>query len=156
MFGTVSAWFYRYVAGIDLNGLEEIIIRPKMAMDISLMPYMATEVVTIKGSVQVAYNRDISNNIVLSITVPSNTHAIVEMEPLLISGRCISLHESGVELWSELTESSLPSRHRVSSNGGLSLSNDVSGIEWLKRDEETQVMSMRVGAGKYEFAAQWM
>jgi len=125
-------------------------------MDMSLMPYMATEVVTIKGSVSVAYNRDITNNIVLSVTVPSNTHAIIEMEPLLIRGRCISLHESGMELWSELTESSLPSRHRVSTSGELTLSNVVSGIEWLKRDEDTQVMSMRVGGGKYEFTAQWM
>jgi len=48
MFGTVSAWFYRHVAGINLNGLEDILIRPRMAMDLSLMPYMSTEVVTIK------------------------------------------------------------------------------------------------------------
>ena len=30
MFGSVSAWFYRYVAGVQLNGLQDITIRPAM------------------------------------------------------------------------------------------------------------------------------
>jgi len=65
------------------------------------------------------------------------------MEPLLVQGRCVSLHENGVELWSDKSET-------------VGLVGAVSGIEWLKRDDETQVMSMRVGGGSYEFTAQWM
>jgi len=37
-----------------------------------------------------------------------------------------------------------------------SLQTQVNGIRSLSRDDETQVMSVRVGGGSYHFTAQWM
>jgi len=123
--------------------IEDISIRPRMSMDLSLSPSMSTEVVTIKGSVSVSYDRDENNGIVMSVTVPHNAHAIIEMEPVLVGGTCVMLSENGVEMWNEAEQSS------------VHLLNAVNGIEYLERDEETGVMSMRVGGGSYQFVAQW-
>jgi len=154
MFGSVSAWFYRYVAGISLNGLEEISIRPRMAMDQSLMPNMAASVMTIKGQVAVEYTRTEDATVSLSVTIPHNSHANVDFEPLLVAGRCISISEGGVELWSESeSDSSVYSTHLSTTKP--SLMNSVSGILSLSRDEQTQVMSVKIGGGKYKFTAKW-
>ena len=70
MFGSIGAWFYRDVAGIQLDGLEHTHIRPRMAFDHTLMPELHAEVVTVKGPIAVDYSRQVGldgHSIALSV-----------------------------------------------------------------------------------------
>jgi hypothetical protein len=57
MFNSIGSWFYRYLAGIELNGLSTILVHPRMSHDAELLKYIEAEVVTIKGRVHVKWLR---------------------------------------------------------------------------------------------------
>ena len=60
MFGSISAWFYRYVAGISINAFQPILIRPRMATNHSLLQQVHAEVQSIAGAITVDYFRSFS------------------------------------------------------------------------------------------------
>ena len=150
MFGSISAWFYRDVAGINLDGLELIDIRPRMGLDASLMPEVHAEVVTVKGPVTVDYVRAQTGaaTIDLTVQVPVNSRAAVHFEPLVAGGRCALLTEGGVVVLGREGEGV---RESVYSEEGLV----VSGVEGVTEDAETGVVRVEVGAGTFHFTARW-
>lgn len=77
MYGSVGAWFYRHLAGIQLDerrpGFEHIIIRPMVP---SGMKEVSAEMQTPRGQLRVMVRRDASSWSV-SLTVPENATATV-------------------------------------------------------------------------------
>jgi alpha-L-rhamnosidase len=149
MFGTISAWFYRDVAGIQLNGLEEIVIRPRQSFDMSLMPHLHAEVVTVKGPVTVDYERrGDGSEIEMTVNVPINTNGVVMMEPLVKGGKCQIIKEGGVTIHSAQKDDSVYAK-------SLSKVGQVEGVNGVSVDAETGVVSVKVAAGKYTFTVKW-
>ena len=134
MFSTIGAWFYRYVAGIELNALETITIYPRMSYDPSLLAEVDTEVVTIKGSIRVQWARVSQDVLSLSTSIPNNAEAIVSFDRLLEKGQCVKLMCNDEIIWMR---------------GEKNLFGDV------YEDESTGVMSVRIASGNYNFVAYW-
>jgi alpha-L-rhamnosidase len=148
MFGSIGAWFYRDVAGINPNGLEMIQIRPRMSRDVSLSPEIHAEVVTVKGLISVDYVRDAaSQSITMKVTVPANAQAKLSLEPLSASGKCATIHE-GHKLIYQSTKSSMYSRSSENVES-------VEGIQMIERDPLDGTMHLQIESGSYEFTAVW-
>ena len=151
MFGSIGAWFYRDVAGVQLDGLDHIAVRPRMAHDATLMPEVHAEVVTVKGPVTVDYVRsqgEAQQSVELRVQLPHNSRGTVHLEPLLKNGRCALLTEGGRPLMKQQTAAS-----GVYGEGLYVY--EVDGVEDVSVDDSTGVVSVRVGAGSYTFTAHW-
>ncbi|CAF3447303.1 unnamed protein product [Rotaria sp. Silwood1] len=144
MFNSIGAWFYRYLAGIELNALRTITIYPRMSYDVALLTHVKAEVVTIEGSIRVEWSRLSVNVVTLSITIPTNIDAIVSFDPLIEKGHCIKLIYDDEVMWM---------RERM--NDKLTLLKDVRGVSDLSENELTGTMSIRVASGEYTFLAYW-
>jgi len=144
MFNTIGAWFYRYLAGIHLNALQTITIYPRMSYDADLLTHIKTEVVTIKGSVQVEWTRLSQNMVTLSTSIPNNLDAIVTFDRLIEKGQCVKLMCDGEVIWM-----------RGEMNDEMKLLRDVHGVSDLSENELTGAISIRIGSGDYVFAAYW-
>ena len=105
MFGSIGAWFYSHLTGIDLS-CNMIIIRPRMASEHKkhLMSKLHSQLSTLYGIVTVSYTRDdrdtIPNSILLHVTIPVNTQGCVMFEPLFVGAQCKTVMESGNIIWS--------------------------------------------------------
>ena len=148
MFGSVGAWFYRSVAGIELNGLQELSVRPRMPLDLALMPTMAAEVVTVKGSVRVEYERSVAGAIDMTVTIPANTNARVSFEPLLASGRCQLVKEGQSVLYRR-------AQHQNRHIAAAAELDEVAGVLAVDEEADTGVMHVRLTSGTYHFTALW-
>ncbi|UJR08756.1 hypothetical protein I4U23_013013 [Adineta vaga] len=140
MFNSIGAWFYRYLAGIQLNGfIDDLIIHPRLT---TLLFDVEAEVYTINGPILVSWKRDIDNNTVIyDITVPHSYHAIVTFEPMKSSAQCISIEENGILIWQQ----SLPP-----------IEIKVQGILWVRSDTKIKgAMSTRIQSGSYQWKIQW-
>ena len=146
MFGSVGAWFYRHVAGISLNALEEVEVRPRMGVEMELMPRVAAEVVTVKGSVRVEYERSVAGAIDMTVTIPVNTNARVSFEPLLASGKCQLIKEGESVLYRRVQGN----RHHAAAEV-----DDVAGVLAVAEEADTGVMHVQLTAGTYKFTALW-
>ncbi len=144
MFNSIGAWFYRYLAGIELNALQTITVHPRMSYDMDLLTHVKTEVMTIKGSIRVEWSRLSVNIVTLSISIPSNTDAVVSFDPLIKKGHCVKLMSDNEIIWM-----------RGEMNDRLKLLTDVRGISDLSEDKLTGTMSIRVTSGEYAFVAYW-
>jgi alpha-L-rhamnosidase len=142
MYGSVGAWFYSHLAGIDLSP-NMITIRPRMASEAKkhLMTKINCELSTLYGLVHVSYTRDehdtIANSIMLRVTIPPNARARVIFEPLFVGGHCATLIEGDKIIWSTNTSSTHLQNFEV------------------ERDATTGLMTVHVGSGQYEFRALW-
>jgi alpha-L-rhamnosidase len=142
MYGSVGAWFYSHLAGIDLSS-DFITIRPRMASEAKkhLMKKLDCQLSTPYGLVHISYTRDerdtVANSILLRVTIPPNAKACVMFEPLFVGGQCARLIESGKVIWS---------LDSVSKN-----SEDFA----IEKDAATGLMSVYVGSGEYEIQAIW-
>ncbi|CAF3787848.1 unnamed protein product [Rotaria magnacalcarata] len=142
MYGSVGAWFYSHLAGIDVSS-NMITIRPRMASEAKkyLLSKLDCQLSTLYGLIHISYTRDehdtISNSILLHITVPTNTQARIILEPLLIGGRCKTLIEGHNIIWS----SDIGNRY-------------VEGFD-IEKDSITGFMTVYIGSGQYEFQAIW-
>ena len=142
MFGSVGAWFYSHLAGIDISS-DMIIIRPRMASEVKkyLMKRLNCQLSTLYGLIYVAYTRDerdtIANSILLRVTIPPNAQARVVFEPLFPNSYCETLMESDRVIWT----SKATMIHHQEFN--------------IAKDPTTGVMSVHVGSGRYEFKAVW-
>ncbi|CAF1588591.1 unnamed protein product [Rotaria sordida] len=105
MYGSVGAWFYSHLAGIDLSS-NMITIRPRMASESKkhIMSKLDCQLSTLYGLVHVSYTRDerdtISNSILLRVTIPPNAQARVIFEPLFVGGQYKTLIEGNKVIWS--------------------------------------------------------
>ncbi|UJR20528.1 hypothetical protein I4U23_023655 [Adineta vaga] len=144
MFNSIGAWFYRYLAGINLNALQTISIYPRMSYDADLLSYVKAEVITIKGSVQIEWSRLSRNIVSLSIAIPTNMDAILSFDPLIENGRCMKLICDSNIVWM-----------REKKNVELKFLKEVKGISGLQENELRHVMSLRVASGEYTFIAYW-
>jgi alpha-L-rhamnosidase len=91
-FGSVAAWVYRYLAGIDTGangaGFEHIIIHPHP--DAS-MAHASAEYGSVYGSIKTDWKFSPGKSFALSVTVPANTSATIYL-PSIPNGR---LEENG-------------------------------------------------------------
>ena len=142
MYATVGTWFYTHLAGIDFTP-NTITIRPRMASEAKkhLMKKLDCQLSTLYGLVRVSYTRDehdtIANSILLRVTIPPNTQARVMFEPLFPGAQCKTLIESNKVLWS--------------SDGALANNQEFK----IEKDLTTNLMSVHLGSGQYEFHAVW-
>jgi alpha-L-rhamnosidase len=144
MFNSIGAWFYRYLAGIELNALQTITIYPRMSYDADLLTHVKAEVVTIKGPVQVEWTRVSQNVMTLSTSIPNNLDAIISFDRLIEKGQCVKLMCDNEVIWM-----------RREMNDELKLLKDVRGVSDLSENEKTGTMSLRVKSGEYTFVAYW-
>ena len=144
MFNSIGAWFYRYLAGIELNALRTITIYPRMSYDPNLLTHVEAEVVTIKGPVQVKWNRISTNVMTLSTSIPNNLDAIVTFDRLIEKGHCVKLMCDNEMIWL-----------REEAKEEVKLLKDVYGLSHLSENELTGAMSIRVGSGEYVFTTFW-
>jgi alpha-L-rhamnosidase len=79
MFGSVSEWFFRWLAGIQLHpqakGFDRLSIRPQPVEGIT---WVEAEYKSARGMIRVFWERD-EEEFVLKITIPPNTRAKVFM-----------------------------------------------------------------------------
>jgi alpha-L-rhamnosidase len=143
MFGSVGAWFYSHLAGIDLSS-NVLTIRPRMASEAKkhLMKKLDCQLSTLYGLVHVSYTRDeqdtlIDNSILLRVTMPPNAQARIMFEPLIPGGQCATLKEGDAVIWS----------------GDGTTANHPDFI--VQKDIATSLMTVHIGSGQYEFQAVW-
>ena len=140
MFNSIGAWFYRYLAGIQLNGFgEDLLIHPRLT---ALLRNVEAEVRTISGSILVSWRRDVDNKTVIyDVTIPNSLHAILTFEPIVPTAECLLIEESNLLVW-----------HRSTPSLGANLS----GIDWLRPDVQINgAMSVRIQSGSYHWKVQW-
>ncbi|CAF3217555.1 unnamed protein product [Rotaria socialis] len=142
MFGSVGAWFYSHLAGIDLTLDSTIIIWPRMASESKkhLLLKLDCQLNTLYGLVHVAYNRDVhdtaANSIQLRLTVPPNAKARIIFEPLFSGARCVKLMEGDKLIWSVDPEYTTEKYQ-------------------IERQIDRGLMIVHVGSGQYEYQAYW-
>ncbi len=142
MYGSVGAWFYTHLAGIDLSS-DIITIRPRMASEAKkhLMKKLDCQLSTLYGLVHISYTRDehdtVANSILLRVTIPPNAQARVIFEPLFAGGQCATLMEGGEVIWS---------------SDGVAANHPEFVVE---KDAKMGLMTVHVGSGQYEFQAVW-
>lgn len=79
MFGSVSAWFYRWLGGIqpaaDAVGFHRATIRPQV---LAGLEHLETSHRTIHGTIESGWRR-IPGGVRFEIVIPPNTHAVIEL-----------------------------------------------------------------------------
>jgi len=79
MFGSVSEWFYKWVAGIQADpaavGFDKIFIRPQLISEINWVKAWHE---SIRGKIASEWERD-EEAFTLNITIPVNTSALVHL-----------------------------------------------------------------------------
>ena len=145
MFSPIGSWFYRYLAGISLNGLKEVGVWPRLQHDHQLLHWVKAEVETPKGRVEVEWESEWgSQRLTMQVTVPSNTQGRIRVEPPIKGGR-----------WEEMT---LDGEWLVSQEGnhrhGPSPLSQRQDVRWSVEDS-SGVVEVEVGGGSYSFAGRW-
>lgn len=144
MFNSIGAWFYRYIAGIELNALKTIIIHPRMSFDADLLNYTYAEVATVQGTVRTEWKRLSVNSMTLSIAIPYNTNANVLFDSLIRDGKCFKLMCDGEIIWM-----------RENRNDQMKSIRDIWGVSNLSENRATGTISVNVISGEYRFIAYW-
>lgn len=79
MFGSVSAWFFHWLAGIqphpEAKGFDRFIIRPQPVKGLA---WVKAEYNSVRGLIRVAWKKE-RDYFVLKVTIPANTRATVFM-----------------------------------------------------------------------------
>lgn len=123
MMGSVSAWFYKYLAGINADprgpGFKRIILRPYPVKDLG---WVRAEYTSMYGVIRSSWRKE-SGAFIYKITVPANTTATVflpaaDLDHVKESGRAVSGSE---------------------------------GVKWLRN--ESGYVVLETGSGDYEFSA---
>ncbi|MEN8226734.1 MAG: family 78 glycoside hydrolase catalytic domain [Bacteroidota bacterium] len=124
MFGSVSEWFYKWVAGIQADpsavGFDKIIIRPQIISDVN---WVKAHYTSVHGKIISEWKRD-DNSFNLDITIPVNSTATV----YLPAEDVIEIKEGGVDI------------------------SGVKDVEFLKMENHAAVFN--VGSGFYSFKSQ--
>jgi len=142
MYSSVGAWFYTHLAGIELLP-DRINIRPRMLSEQNkdLMKKLDCELSTLNGLIHISYTRHEQdtepNSILIRLQIPPNTKATLQFEPLFPGAQCSKLIENKQLIWSE---DSIVTNQREF---------------FIEKDYETDLMSIQLGSGQYEFQALW-
>ena len=124
MFGSVSEWFYKWVAGIQADqsavGFDKIVIRPQI---ISNVNWSKAEYISVNGIIQTDWERH-NHLFKLNVTIPFNCSAKI----YLPTNNIKNITESGK---------------------GIS---DVDDVEFIKTENGSAIFS--VGSGSYSFISQ--
>ena len=99
MFGSVGAWFYKALAGINLapgtTGFEKILIQPQMVRDLT---HASGSTRTVRGEVACAWSRT-ELSACVEVSVPFGSEAEVVIPKLNL--RDIKVTESGKTIWAD-------------------------------------------------------
>jgi alpha-L-rhamnosidase len=121
MLGSVSAWFYKYLAGIRSDpagpGFQRFFVRPYAVKDLN---WVKAEYTSMYGVIRGAWRRD-ADGFKLNVTVPVNSVATV----FVPASDARRVTESGVPL------------------------EKAEGVKWLRNENGSVVLE--VGSGNYEF-----
>jgi len=130
MFGSLGAWFYNALAGINLDeakpGFERVVIAPHVVRDLK---WAAGSLDTIRGTVASSWTR-LDDGLKLEVTIPVGSQAEVRIPELLMAP--VSLAESGRTIWKDGKYQS-----------------GVAGITGVR--ETTGALMVDVGSGSYAF-----
>ncbi len=130
--GSIDAWFYKYLAGINLDeagyGFERILIRPLVVGDLR---FARATLKTVRGTVSSSWA--LADGVFsLTVSVPGNCEAKICVPNLELEN--VSISEGGTPVWV---------------NGRY-----IAGVEGIsKADDEPGYVSFRVGSGNYSFVA---
>eukprot|EP01124_Arcella_intermedia_P005007 TRINITY_DN1290_c0_g2_i4.p1 TRINITY_DN1290_c0_g2~~TRINITY_DN1290_c0_g2_i4.p1 ORF type:complete len:903 (+),score=122.66 TRINITY_DN1290_c0_g2_i4:34-2742(+) len=75
-FGSIGAWFYRYVAGIKPNALREVEISPAPVSAQSVVKQVSATHETLKGTVSVYWKRD-THHYLMKVQVPTVGRVVI-------------------------------------------------------------------------------
>ncbi|MDO8686275.1 MAG: family 78 glycoside hydrolase catalytic domain [Clostridiales bacterium] len=96
MFGSVTAWFFKYLAGIKADrlnpGFEHFKVEPTMIGDLN---YVKASLSTIKGKIGVEWHKDI-DSFTLNVCIPAGSTADIYLPA---GGLEIVVTESNVTIW---------------------------------------------------------
>ena len=140
MLNTIGAWFYRYLAGIQLNGFaDDLTVHPRLT---TLLTNIDAEVHTIFGPILVSWQQNTEDHsVIYNITVPNTLYSIITFEPISPSAHCISIEEGQTLVWDQ--SSSI-------------LKTELNGIDWIRTDSNIPgAMKVRVQGGSYHWKIQW-
>ena len=130
MFGSIDAWFYKVLAGINQDlaapGFKRVIIKPYILGDLN---YVSASVKTIRGLVSSSWRRE-NSSLVVEVTLPVNSEGEVNLP--LLGLKVPVIRESGREIYKN--NSYLPG---------------ITGITAGKRDDD--YITFNVGSGAYSF-----
>ena len=147
MFSPIGSWFYRYLAGIDLRGLEEIHVWPRLQHDHAALSWVKAEVDTPKGRVEVEWRSEWQQRTLrLVVAVPANTRARVSIEPPLAASRWQYVDMDGERVWDSSRLNQRARAQREESD------------DWLSRPGRvlaSGVLELELGSGQYVFDGQW-
>ena len=97
MFGTVDPFFYKVLAGINLDpsspGFKQIIIKPYLIGDLK---YISASLKTIKGRVSSSWAKH-ETSLVLHVDIPCNAKAQVHIPKMGLKE--VTVKESGKVVW---------------------------------------------------------
>jgi alpha-L-rhamnosidase len=130
MFGSVDAWFYKVLAGINLDftvpGFQQIIINPYAVGDLK---YVSASLKTVRGMVSSSWTKNRSS-LVLNVTLPVNSEAKVSIPKIGLEN--ILVKESGKVIWEK--------------------GSYVAGVAGITSgSENNKCVTFEVGAGTYFF-----
>ncbi len=121
MFGSVSEWFYKGLAGIqpapDAMGFDKIVIRPNVVGDLQTV---SAKYQSVRGLIESEWKLD-GNRLILEIEIPAGTETVVYVP----SANPEDIKESGV------------------------VASEAPGVNFVSVDKGASVYS--VGSGKYRF-----
>jgi alpha-L-rhamnosidase len=121
MFGSVSGWFYKWLAGIqpspDAEGFDKIFIRPTVVDDLQ---WVKCSYDSVRGTVVSNWNKQ-DGKLIFDVEIPVNSEALFY----------IPANEGQL-----ITESDIPVEKAV-------------GVNFIKRQEKTVVY--KIGSGTYHF-----
>jgi alpha-L-rhamnosidase len=126
MFGSIDAWFYRWLAGIQVvePGFKKFVVKPPV---IKGLDHVSAKIYTVKGLVNVAW-RNNGETFELTINVPVGSIAEIHLPKI---EKEIEIFEGGRSIWK---------------NGKLSI---VEGI--ISAREEKDRIVIEIGSGSYSF-----
>jgi alpha-L-rhamnosidase len=122
MMGSVGAWFYKYLGGINADpsrpGFKRIVLRPHPVKDLA---WARSEYTSMYGVIRSSWRRE-GGALVYGVTIPTNTTATVYV----------------------------PSASLESVREGGKPASGADGIKWLRNEKGYVVF--QAGSGEYEFS----
>lgn len=130
MFGSIDAWFYKVLAGINIDpaspGFRRVVIKPHIVGDLD---YVSASIKTMRGMVYSSWKKS-DHSLTLSLTLPVNSQAKVSVPKMKLDN--VTIKESGKIVWE---------------NG--SCLEGIAGITGASEDDEH--VTFEVGSGSYSF-----
>jgi alpha-L-rhamnosidase len=130
MFGSIDAWFYKVLAGINIDpagpDFRKIIIKPYIVGDLN---YVSASFKTIRGMISSSWKKS-DHLLIVNVSLPVNTQARVSVPKMNLGD--VTIKESGKTVWE---------------NG--SYIEGVAGITGASENDE--YVTFNVGSGSYSF-----